>query len=55
MAIIPHDQLHHHGKEGLLAFIAFLEHLLVHKYPTGRVVLALDNARYHGVLRHWQP
>lgn len=28
-------------------FIAFLEHLLVHAYPTGPVVLVLDNAPYH--------
>ena len=29
------------------AFIAFLEELLVHRYPTGRCVLVLDNATYH--------
>ena len=29
------------------SFIAFLEHLLVHEYPTGRVVLVLDRASYH--------
>jgi hypothetical protein len=28
-------------------FINFLEHLLVQKYPTGRVVLVMDNASYH--------
>lgn len=28
-------------------FIAFLEHLLVTQYPTGRVVLIMDNAAYH--------
>ncbi len=28
-------------------FIRFLEHLLVQEYPTGRVVLVLDNASYH--------
>jgi len=28
-------------------FIAFLEHLLVKHYPTGPVVLVLDNAPYH--------
>ena len=28
-------------------FIAFLEHLLVDVYPTGRVVLVMDNAAYH--------
>lgn len=28
-------------------FIAFLEHLLVDIYPTGRVVLVMDNAAYH--------
>jgi putative transposase len=28
-------------------FIAFLEHLLVKQYPTGPVVLVLDNAPYH--------
>ena len=29
------------------SFIAFLEELLVHHYPTGRCVLVLDNASYH--------
>ena len=29
------------------SFIAFLEHLLVKHYPTGPVVLVLDNAPYH--------
>jgi transposase len=29
------------------AFIAFLEELLVKKYPAGRIVLVLDNAAYH--------
>jgi hypothetical protein len=29
------------------SFIAFLEHLLVNEYPTGRVVLVLDRASYH--------
>ncbi len=28
-------------------FIAFLEHLLVDTYPTGRVVMVMDNAAYH--------
>ncbi|HKZ77907.1 MAG TPA: IS630 family transposase [Pyrinomonadaceae bacterium] len=28
-------------------FIRFLEHLLVKKHPTGRVVLVMDNASYH--------
>jgi putative transposase len=28
-------------------FISFLEELLVRQYPTGRVVLVLDNASYH--------
>jgi transposase-like protein len=28
-------------------FIAFLEHLLVKQYPTGPLVLVLDNAPYH--------
>jgi len=28
-------------------FIGFLEHLLVTSYPTGRVVLVMDNAAYH--------
>jgi transposase len=28
-------------------FIAFLEHLLMERYPTGRVVLVLDNAPIH--------
>ena len=28
-------------------FIHFLEHLLVQEYPTGRVVLVMDNASYH--------
>lgn len=28
-------------------FIDFLEELLIEKYPTGRVVLVLDNASYH--------
>ena len=28
-------------------FIRFLEHLLVTKYPSGRVVLVMDNAAYH--------
>lgn len=28
-------------------FIEFLEHLLVDKYPSGRVVLVMDNASYH--------
>ena len=28
-------------------FIRFLEHLLVRQYPTGRVVLVMDNAAYH--------
>ena len=29
------------------SFITFLEHLLVECYPTGRVVLVMDNASYH--------
>jgi putative transposase len=29
------------------AFITFLEHLLVERYPTGRIVLVLDRASYH--------
>jgi hypothetical protein len=29
------------------SFIQFLEHLLVERYSTGRVVLVLDNASYH--------
>lgn len=28
-------------------FIRFLEHLLAQQYPTGRVVLVMDNASYH--------
>jgi len=28
-------------------FIEFLEHLLVDEYPTGRVVMVMDNASYH--------
>ena len=28
-------------------FITFLEHLLVEKYPTGRIILVLDRASYH--------
>ncbi len=28
-------------------FIDFLEELLVKKYPTGRIVLVMDNASYH--------
>ncbi len=28
-------------------FIAFLEHLLLERYPTGRVVVVLDNAPIH--------
>lgn len=28
-------------------FIRFLEHLLIRQYPTGRVVLVMDNASYH--------
>jgi len=30
-----------------LAFIGFLEELLVKNYPTGRLVLVMDNASYH--------
>lgn len=30
-----------------VAFISFLEELLVRQYPTGRVVLVMDNASYH--------
>jgi putative transposase len=29
------------------AFINFLEELLVKQYPTGRIVLVMDNASYH--------
>jgi len=29
------------------AFIAFLEELLVHQYPTSRLILVLDNVAYH--------
>lgn len=29
------------------AFLAFLEQLLVHTYPTERIVLVMDNASYH--------
>ena len=29
------------------AFISFLEELLVKQYPTGRMVLVMDNASYH--------
>ena len=29
------------------SFIAFLEHLLLHCYPTQKIVLVLDNASYH--------
>lgn len=28
-------------------FIAFLEHLLVHQYPSASIVLVMDNAPYH--------
>ena len=28
-------------------FIEFLEHLLVNEYPTGRVIVVMDNASYH--------
>jgi hypothetical protein len=28
-------------------FIEFLEHLLVNKHPSGRVILVMDNASYH--------
>lgn len=28
-------------------FIEFLEHLLVDEYPSGRVILVMDNASYH--------
>jgi transposase len=28
-------------------FISFLEHLLITQYPSGRVVLVMDNAAYH--------
>lgn len=30
-----------------VAFISFLEELLVRQYPKGRVVLVMDNASYH--------
>jgi transposase len=29
------------------AFIAFLEHLLLNRYPADKLVLVLDNAAYH--------
>jgi putative transposase len=29
------------------SFIGFLERLLIQQYPTGRVVLVMDNASYH--------
>lgn len=29
------------------SFITFLEHLLIEKYPTGRLILVLDRASYH--------
>jgi putative transposase len=28
-------------------FIAFIEHLLIHVHPTGRIVLVMDNVSYH--------
>jgi transposase len=34
-------------KKNSQAFIAFLEHLFVHRFPTERGVLVLDNAPYH--------
>jgi putative transposase len=34
-------------KKNSSSFIEFLEHLLVDDYPTGRVVLVMDNATYH--------
>jgi transposase len=34
-------------------FITFLEHLLVEKYPTGRIVLVLDRASYHKSAAAW--
>ena len=37
------DVSHQRGE----TFITFLEHLLVDKYPTGRLVLVLDRASYH--------
>ncbi len=38
-------QLHDHANTD--AFLAFLEHLLVHEYPDQRLVLVMDNASYH--------
>jgi hypothetical protein len=34
-------------RKNSMHFIEFLEHLLVNKYPSGRVVLIMDNASYH--------
>lgn len=34
-------------KKNSQAFIAFLEHLFIEHFPTGRHVLVLDNAPYH--------
>lgn len=34
-------------------FIDFLEELLVKNYPTGRVILVLDNASYHKSASAW--
>lgn len=34
-------------KKNTQAFIAFLEHLFIEQFPTGRHVLVLDNASYH--------
>jgi transposase len=34
-------------KKHTQAFIAFLEHLFIEQFPTGRGVLVLDNASYH--------
>lgn len=37
----------HVERKNSQSFIAFLEHLLVHTYPTQAVVLVMDNASYH--------
>lgn len=34
-------------KKNSATFISFLEELLVKRYPTGRIVLVMDNASYH--------
>lgn len=35
------------ARKNSATFIEFLEHLFVKQYPTGRVVLVMDNASYH--------